>query len=432
MSEQCNAGFIRPVQPALTEQAGDKKSSMSKPVGTKSRMIGLDVLRFIAVMMVLYGHANTFPHTKRFFMGKIGLFYDALYQLRTGVWVAIDLFFVLSGFLISGLLFQELNKTGNISVSRFLVRRGFKIYPVFWVMLLGTIVGHLILGAEISFKTLFTELFFVQNYVVGPWPTYTPGYWGVTWSLGVEEHFYFMMAGLVLLLKKCCGPNWGAKIHALPKLFLFVAVGCLLARLITCLVFPYDPEHKHLFLFATHSRMDALFFGVLLSYYWYNRWDDEFKARLFDKRWLLAAGGVALLFTAIYQNTMWFQVIGYVFTYLGAAYLLISLLSLDRSPSNLCIRAMAWLGRHSYSVYLWHMMAGYWLLPYITFKAYTMTCWTANLFIYFVMSWTIGTIMSVAVEYPMLRVRDRFFPWVGGRGVSQSVKASSVSQRLAG
>ena len=409
MSDQNNSS---PAEIAAVGPVEEAKSPVRKSTEAKPRMVGLDVMRFIAVIMVLYTHANSFAATRRFFAGKIGVLYDALYELRTGCWVAIDLFFVLSGFLISGLLFQELARTGTISVSRFLVRRGFKIYPVFWVMLLATLIGNLLLHHPLELKKMCVELLFIQNYSIGPWPGYIPSYWGITWSLGVEEHFYFMMAGLVWLLKRNCGPNWSAKIHALPRLFVCVAIGCIVARAITCAFVPYDPKHKFLYLFATHVRMDALFFGVLLSYYWHNRWSAEFKASLMNKRWLFAIGAVALLSTAVNQDEVWFHIVGYVCTYVGSAYLLVSLLSLDRKPANLCIRTMAWFGRHSYSVYLWHMMAGYWLLPYISLKGHNMTCWTINLFIYFVMSWTVGTIMSLAVEFPMLRVRDKFFPWL--------------------
>jgi peptidoglycan/LPS O-acetylase OafA/YrhL len=415
MSDQTNS---RPAEAAVTVPVGEEaKAPVRKPAGAKPRLVGLDVMRFIAVMMVLYAHASMFTETRRFFNGKIGLLYDALYQLRVGCWVAIDLFFVLSGFLISGLLFQELAKTGNVSVGRFLVRRGFKIYPVFWVMLLATVVGNLLTGYPAELKKLCVELLFVQNYAIGPWPSFVPSYWGITWSLGVEEHFYFMMAGLVWLLKRNCGPKWSVKIHALPKLFVCVAIGCIVARIITCAFVPYDAKHKFLFQYATHVRMDALFFGVLLSYYWHNRWSAEYKNSLMNKRWLFVLGALGLLSTAIYRDELWFNLVGYVCTYVGSAYLLVSLLSLDRKAPNLCVRAMAWLGRHSYSVYLWHVMSGYWLLPYITLKGHNMTCWTTNLFIYFVMCWTVGTVMSVAVEFPMLRVRDRFFPWLNTKAI---------------
>jgi len=405
-----------PAKVAFTEQPVEKQVSTPKSPAAKPRMVSLDVMRFTAVMMVLYCHANMWPSTRKFFLPKIGLIYDALYQLRVGCWVAIDLFFVLSGFLISGLFFQELAKTGNVSVSRFLIRRGFKIYPVFWLMIFTTIILKLALGMTVSLKTVLIELCFVQNYSVGPPPVYIPSFWGVTWSLAAEEHFYFLMAGLVFVLQKCFGSRWPAKIHMLPRLFLCVAIGCLLARLITCLTIPYEAKYKIWFLYATHVRMDALFFGVLLSYYWHNRWDANFKAKLLDKSWLFALAGVALLVPAIYEDEEWFRIFGFVFTYLGSGYLLISFLALDRSPANICLRAMAWLGRHSYAVYLWHIMASTYLLPYITFKSRNMVAWTTNLFIYFALCWSVGSVISVLIEFPVLRIRDRFFPWLGGRG----------------
>ena len=54
-------------------------------------------------------------------------------------WVGVDLFFVLSGFLVSGLLFQEYQRHGKIRVGRFLIRRGFKIYPSFYVFIAAVI-----------------------------------------------------------------------------------------------------------------------------------------------------------------------------------------------------------------------------------------------------------------------------------------------------
>lgn len=387
-------------------------------------------MRFIAVMMVLYCHANIWPSTRRFFLAKFGLFYDALYEMRVGCWVAIDLFFVLSGFLISGLFFQELARTGHVSVGRFLIRRGFKIYPVFWLMLAVTVILNLALGFGFSLKTLLVELLFVQNYVVGSPPTFVPSYWGITWSLAVEEHFYLMMAGLVFLAQKIYGSKWPAKIHFLPKFFLIVAIGCLLGRLATCLTLPFDPKHRIWFLYATHARMDALFFGVLLSYYWHYRWDDSFKKNLMDKRWLFGFAGLALLTPAIYERTEWFRIFGYIFTYIGAGYFMISLLSLDRSPAGFCKRSMAWLGRHSYSVYLWHIMASAYVLPHITFHPHSLQRSAMNLLIYFVLCWSVGVAASLLVEFPVLRIRDRWFPWIGNRSASSPVKLAPAHQSL--
>ena len=77
-----------------------------------SRNQSLDVLRGIAILLVLGRHFNYFP------------------LWRQAGWIGVDLFFVLSGFLISGLLFQEYKNTGKLDVRRFILRRGLKIWVV--------------------------------------------------------------------------------------------------------------------------------------------------------------------------------------------------------------------------------------------------------------------------------------------------------------
>src|ERR1041385_5057357 len=103
----------------------------------------LDLLRGIAVLMVIACH---YPYSH--FLEKIG-------------WAGVDLFFVLSGFLISGLLFTDWKSTGTISLSRFFIRRGFKIYPAFYVFLFVTapigLVGHY------GWRNFAGECLFIQN-----------------------------------------------------------------------------------------------------------------------------------------------------------------------------------------------------------------------------------------------------------------------------
>jgi peptidoglycan/LPS O-acetylase OafA/YrhL len=79
------------------------------------RLRELDFLRGIAILLVLLRHIHLFSFTKN--MG----------------WIGVDLFFVLSGFLVSGLLFKEYIKFGNIRPKLFLIRRGFKIYPIYFL-----------------------------------------------------------------------------------------------------------------------------------------------------------------------------------------------------------------------------------------------------------------------------------------------------------
>src|ERR1700732_285133 len=126
----------------------------------------LDILRCIAILLVIARH--TYP---RIWIGKAG-------------WMGVDLFFVLSGFLISGLLFAEYKKNRSINWKRFLIRRGLKLYPAFYVFLLATFLTQLGFKQVSGLSNYLGEIFYVQNY--GPY------IWSHTWSLAVEEHFYIL------------------------------------------------------------------------------------------------------------------------------------------------------------------------------------------------------------------------------------------------
>src|SRR3989442_13551975 len=147
-----------------------------------ARVQQLDVLRGVAVVLVLGRHVELPATTVAPAVQAAAAFW---YQIG---WVAIDLFFVLSGFLLSGLLFTEYQKHGTVRIGRFLTLRRFKIYPAFYVMLAATVVAtayHAQLPLGFLLKVL-TEAGYLQNYL--------PPVWGPTWSLAVEEHFYLLLA----------------------------------------------------------------------------------------------------------------------------------------------------------------------------------------------------------------------------------------------
>ncbi len=137
----------------------------------------LDLLRAIAIIGVLLRHS------------RLDYFW-----MRAG-WVGVDLFFVLSGFLVSGLLFNEFKKLQNVNVLCFLIRRGFKIYPCFYFFLALAICFNLfILEKDLHMNELLGEVFFLQNYL-GAISEHT-------WSLAIEEQFYFFIGLSVYLAFK--------------------------------------------------------------------------------------------------------------------------------------------------------------------------------------------------------------------------------------
>ena len=128
----------------------------------------------------------------------------------------VDLFFVLSGFLISRLLFAEYKSTRALSLKRFWIRRGFKIYPAFYAFLIVTTV--FVLAERFPMKLFFGEIFFLQNYL--------PHIFTHTWSLAVEEHFYIALPLLLLLLIRL-SLNSENPFRALPLISVIFSIGCL-------------------------------------------------------------------------------------------------------------------------------------------------------------------------------------------------------------
>ena len=129
--------------------------------GTASRVAELDILRAVAVFLVLASHAVLPPGDASAPVRVAASFF------RSYGGLGVDLFFVLSGFLVSGLLFREHARRGRISAGRFLLRRGFKIYPAFYVFLVVTVLLRLRAGDTVTTGQIVREALFVQNYGQG-------------------------------------------------------------------------------------------------------------------------------------------------------------------------------------------------------------------------------------------------------------------------
>ena len=160
-----------------------------------SRNLQLDVLRGVAVLLV-FGRHLELPEPD----GLAGI--AARVWFRIG-WLGVDLFFVLSGFLIGGLLLTEHARHGRIDVGRFLIRRGLKIYPAYLVFI-GYLVCMPLLKVALrgddpvpvlaaQWQLYWPNLLFLQNYI-GTNPA------GHTWTLAVEEHFYLLLPWLLVAL----------------------------------------------------------------------------------------------------------------------------------------------------------------------------------------------------------------------------------------
>lgn len=334
----------------------------------RTRNQPLDILRGIAILLVL------------------GYHYDYFKLWGTGGWSGVDLFFVLSGFLISGLLFTEYKHTQHVDTIRFLIRRGFKIYPAFYVLMAVTAAHWLIFRGRIPVKQFLSSVFFLQDYL--------PHIWGHGWSLAVEEHFYWMLP-LLLLWMIAKSRDRQNPFRAIPWTFAGLAVVCLGLRIVA--VLRGDPLSA--IQLPTHLRIDSLFAGVTLGYY--RHFHSGLFSRLAKKAWwLLGLVLVVPAFVLPLQSPV-IETVGFTLLYVGYGSILVW--SVDRRPSrNVIARALAWIGRYSYSIYLWHLP-----LRVSVFKG---SPTFVSFCLFLAVSIAFGAAMSRLIEIPVLKLRERWFP----------------------
>lgn len=351
------------------------------------RNLGLDLLRFVAIFLVLGAHLRLPPGAN-----------ECLAVWNLGGWIGVDLFFVLSGFLVSGLLFREYLKTGAVDIKRFLIRRGFKLYPSFYLLILVSLVVVIFEYHLVPRKALFGEVFFLQNYV--------GGMWNHTWSLAVEEHFYIGLSMLTVFLishkKEQSNP-----FSKIPAIFITTTIVCLLLRIANSSF--RETFSQTTFLFPTHLRIDSLMFGVYLSYLWHF---TGFKSQIGKVPWyvLLCAGFVLLSPAFIYPVSEYrlISIVGVISFYLGSGCLLLLTLRLNSSP-HWTLSQIGGLGRASYSIYLWHMAVQNWLWP-LFIKVFGIDSFAAYISFYLLGSLLLGSAMGRLVEWPVLKARNRMFP----------------------
>ena len=399
--------------PALDRPAS--ASSIGAPAGSGGggRVLQLDVLRGIAILLVLGRHGLS--------DGDLGPLAPLVDTWGRFGWTGVDLFFVLSGFLIGGLIFTEIRTTGTLDVRRFYVRRGFKILPMYYLfMVLAALEVKLRVGGPWWYYlgTLSRSLFFgvlqLQNYFANQWPH--------TWSLAVEEHFYLILPLLVWWFGLRGRPR-GLKVMSLgvvPIAAGLLVVGCTALRCWGRTGRPFD--HMTHFV-ATQLRIDGLFFGVLIAYLY--QFKTGFAAWAGRHHLALIAVGLALIspMTVLELEKSWFvPTLGFAFLYVGYGLILLGLVTtpigsgwLGRLLGGRVAQAVAFLGYFSYPIYLFHIdfvrepLLILWASPPVSLLPDPLR-WVYITGAFLVMSWLLGVFFYRLVETPTLALRERWFP----------------------
>ncbi|WP_417238827.1 acyltransferase family protein [Bizionia sp.] len=364
------------------------------------RLRELDFLRGIAIILVLFRHS------------KIN---DFLVNMG---WIGVDLFFVLSGFLVSSLLFKEYRLTGALDAKRFLIRRGFKIYPLYYI----TFVIYFVFSEKHAFSHLLADLIFMQNYFSG-W-----GYlYSASWTLAVEEHFYFALVCLILFLG--IKTSWlKIKRNNKKQIDYFVIFVCCV--LVVCLILRiysniYLPSQDAKNFTMTHLRIDSLMSGVLIAYLLIYKKKSFSVFFVTHKCKLIIIAILCSIWTpfidplpSLFVKTIGFSLVYITFSILLIFFLLNPLINIRLSVlfGDFFVNAISKIGFCSYSIYIIHTLVirgvnytfnemNYILDPYFNF-----------IFV-FIISVLLGFFMTYKIERWFLDKRNQYFP-------SKSIKAN--------
>ncbi len=292
-----------------------------------SKIPGLDAVRAGAVGLVVIGHYMALP------TGNLG----------------VEMFFVLSGFLITTLLLKELAKTGTVSLAGFYrrrVRRIFPAYYVFWAISLAIAVfeGHAPREGQLA-ATFFYFTNYYQALINTSHPFIRHG-----WSLAVEEQFY--------LLWPLFFRTFGSNLRRLAWMTLGVALACVSWRIAAFALWKSAADWYAYNVFE--CRADQLLWGCLLAVALHRRWFSRFFAALCASPWFLVLTAAALLFSARQQPSGAARGIsGYLVEGLLSAVLLVQAMGLTTGSAawRLLNNPLGAFGaRISYPLYLYHLL----------------------------------------------------------------------------
>jgi peptidoglycan/LPS O-acetylase OafA/YrhL len=325
----------------VTESAVATGSApLAQPTRRLGRIPALDGLRGIAVLVVVFEHIETIlvPGTVKIDAGPLH-----------GAFLGVDLFFVLSGFLITGLLLGEQLDRARVRFGAFYQRRALRLLPALYLLLLVHFYYAFVTGLSLRNEWLGVRaaLLYVSNWA-WKWDGLkaTPGL-GHLWSLSVEEQFYLVWPVLLIAF-------FGVRRRTTFVVTVMVAaiIGIAIHRAVM-----WQNGTNWLFLFIrTDTRADSLLVGALFAQLWIRGWSPR---RLTPWAWIATA--LLCITITMARSTHAFLYLG-GFTLVALCTGVVILAAADGrwiGTRALCFGPLCAVGRVSYGLYLWHMPVFY-------------------------------------------------------------------------
>ena len=278
------------------------------------------------------------------------------YPVRAERGTGVDIFFVLSGFLITSILSTEIERFGQLQLRNFYVRRMLRLFPALAVT---TALFCLLTTLELHAFPTQTALIAITHSANWARAVFNVPLSQLEhfWSLASEEQFYLFWPLVVLLLERMVP---GSLRKALVLLVLFVALDVY--RYVMVGTFTSGRIY-----FALDTHMDGLVLGSALSYLLrprtLERVHDGFRHVL---SWIIvpvALGGLVFLIHFVPRQSHVMQAYGFTLTAIAAAVLLTDLVAGARSPLRAVLRLppIVYIGRISYGIYLFHLIVYHWI-----------------------------------------------------------------------
>jgi peptidoglycan/LPS O-acetylase OafA/YrhL len=361
---------------------------------TQQPFYGLDFLRAFAITIVFLFHYFILSHGQP----------EWLPNLASFGWTGVNLFFVLSGFLISSQLFSQIKQRQDISLKEFFLKRFFRILPAFWVTL-GLYFCFPLFREKEALPPLWEFLTFTQNLGLN---LKDFGTFSHAWSLCVEEHFYLLLPVALILLQACKLFNksyW---------LLIVLFVGGFVVRIYSfnSLYLSRAAEedgwmywYRYLY-YPTYNRLDGLLIGVAIAGIYHflpQLWKriSEYGNHFFVLSLLVLTGAYILC-----QDPQSYHasVFGFPLVALGYGLMVIGAISPGSYLFTLDSALIASIAKLSYAIYLTHkgiihlvhaLLADFAINSHLMLLLCVVSCILGAL------------LLNLTVEQPFMKLRNR-------------------------
>ena len=386
----------------LTARSDPANRTATAPGGnihSRGWMPPLDGLRGLAILMVMLFHYATelnihsLPQHVVMLVGQFG-------------WTGVDLFFVLSGFLITGILLDS--RDAENYLSSFYLRRVLRIFPVYYLSLLvAFLLFPIFLPGIARFSPLPTERIWFFAYLQNWFGLLVNGdrqmLIGHYWSLGIEEQFYMIWPWIV----------YRNSTKGILKIAIGVSLVSLLLRFVL-IGFHVTPE---LIYRNTFTRMDALVIGAACTCLLREPSCVEYLRRFAPWMWLaplIALGILRETTSAFGTHSPGVQGLGFTVIALSYAALLVGVVLTMGSRSMLqyvfCSRVMRTFGKYSYAAYIWHQLTRILVLKVEMSMLHTKLPGPINVPLMTMATLVLSMVSFAVVESPFLALKGRFKP----------------------